>query len=60
MYDPKNGALLPFKMSFQDVKSGIGGIMKVFNRNHKRDGTPLRQFSLDSISTDTLKRFGID
>lgn len=30
MYNVDNGEMLPFKMSFSDVKSGLGGIMNLF------------------------------
>ncbi len=46
LYDPKSGEKLPFKMTFNDVKSGVIGIMKfleeVIGRNNQESDVKTR------------------
>jgi hypothetical protein len=46
LYDPKSGEKLPFKMTFNDVKSGVIGIMKfleeVVDRNNQESDIKTR------------------
>jgi hypothetical protein len=59
MYDPKDGKHLPIKLSFSDVKSGLGGIMNLFNLTS--GSNLLRNYKLDSLSDpkNTLIQAGI-
>ena len=61
MYDV-NGKRLPFKMTFSDVKSGIGGIMDLFNSYNVNEKTLSRNYRLDSLLNlkKDLKSTGLD
>jgi len=59
MYSPTNGAKLPITLTFSDVKSGLGGIMNLFNYYDKG---LLRNFELDSLvdPLNDLKEANLD
>ena len=63
MYD-LDGKLLPIKMSFSDVKSGLGAIMNLFNSTTTTLGSTLtRNIDLDTNLLnlkETLEKFGIN
>lgn len=63
MYD-MDGQILPIKMSFSDVKSGLGAIMNLFNSTTTTLGSTLtRNIDLDTNLLnlkDNLEKFGIN
>lgn len=54
LYDVKSEEILPIKMSFSDVKSGLGGIMNLFNSTLK-NGELSRNIDLSSYLSANLK-----
>lgn len=60
MYDGEKR--LPFKMTFSDVKSGLGGIMDLFNSQNLSERILTRDYRLDSLLNlkETLRQAGLE